>query len=176
MDLTMEDLKQLLADGRRAAQYAWDHYEELTARKATYTLYGPHAYGTGAAIPGKFISKRDRNLTLKTRRKQYLVYELDDEYNLLRVRHVFDQIRDPLYECFELDGIQYACPFVVGRKVVVNNNEVLALSYQDGKPYFFGFLKKNQLSLSSLSMFRRKRCLCLPMPMIPFQYTRSMDI
>ena len=144
IDLTMEDLKQLLADGRRAAQYAWDHYEELTARKATYTLYGPHAYGTGAAIPGKFISKRDRNLTLKTRRKQYLVYELDHEYKLLRVRHVFDQIRDPLYECFELDGIQYACPFVVNRKKL-ERDEVLALSYQDGKPHYLGFLGENSI-------------------------------
>ena len=72
IDLTLEDLKQLLLDGRRARQYAWDHYEELAAREAVYTLYGPYAHGTGAAIPWGYTPKRARNLTLKTRRKNIL--------------------------------------------------------------------------------------------------------
>ena len=72
IELTLEDLKQLLLDGRRARQYAQDHYEELAAREAVYTLYGPLAYNTGAAIPGSYTPKRARNLTLKTRRKNTL--------------------------------------------------------------------------------------------------------
>ena len=71
-NLHMEDLKQLLSDGRRAAQYAWDHYEELTAREAVYTLYGPYEYGIGAAIPGNTIPMRSRSLTLKTNTKPLL--------------------------------------------------------------------------------------------------------
>lgn len=142
IDLSLEDLKQLLLDGRRAAQYAWDHYEELTARESTYTLYGPYAYGIGAAIPGEFISKRERILTPKTRRKKYIIYELDSEYKLLRTRHVFNSVNDTTYQCFELDGIQYAYPFSFDQKRV-GRDEVLAVSYKDGKPYYLGFLSKN---------------------------------
>ena len=142
IDLTLEDLKQLLLDGRRARQYAWDHYEELVARKAVYTLYGPYAYGTGAAIPWGYTPKRARNLTLKTRRKKYTVYELDSEYKLLRTRDVFNLVRDYTYECFELDGIQYACPFVFNQKEEGHGN-VIALGCKDGKPYYSGFLAHN---------------------------------
>lgn len=144
IELTLEDLKQLLLDGRRAAQYAWDHYEELAAREAVYTLYGPYVYGTGAAIPWGFTPKCARNLTLKTRRKKYMIYELDSEYKLLRTRDVFNFVRDYTYECFELDGIQYAYPFVCNRKEVARD-EVMALGYKDGKPYYYAFLRKNVL-------------------------------
>ena len=142
VDLSLEDLKQLLLDGRRARQYAWDHYEELAAREAVHTLYGPNAYGTGAAIPGSFIPKRARSLTLKTRRKNYIIYELDSGYKLLRTRHVFNSSNDYTYQCFELDGIQYASPFLFDQKKV-GHAEVLALKFKDGKPYYFGFLKRN---------------------------------
>lgn len=142
IDLTLEDLKQLLLDGRRAAQYALDHYEELAAREAVYTLYGPYAYGIGAAIPGKFISKSARSLTLKTRREKYIIYELDSEYKLLRTRDVFNLVRDNTYQCFELDGIQYAYPFVCNQKEV-GRDEVIALKWKDGKPYYYAFLSKN---------------------------------
>lgn len=142
IDLTLEDLKQFLSDGRRAARYAWDHYEELTARKAAHTLYGPYEYYIGAAIPGTFIAKNARNLTLKTNRKQYLMYELDSEYNPLRTTHVINLVHDSAYEHFELDGIQYAYPFVCNKKKI-ERDEVIALSYKDGKPYYYAFLRKN---------------------------------
>ena len=144
IDLTLEDLKQLLLDGRRARQYAWDHYEELVAREAVYTLYGPYAYGTGAAIPWSYTPKPARNLTQKTRRKKYMIYELDSEYKLLRTRDVFNSVRDYMYECFELDGIQYAYPFVCDRKEIARD-QVIALSCKDGKPYYYAFLSENVL-------------------------------
>ncbi len=144
IDLSLEDLKQILLEGRRARQYARDHYEELAAREAVYTLYGPYAYGTGAAIPWGFIPKRARDLTLKTRRKKYNIYELDSEYKLLRVRQVFNCANDNTYQCFELDGIQYACPFLFNQKENCYS-EVIALSYKDGKPYYSGFLAENVL-------------------------------
>ena len=67
----MEDLTQLLADGRRAAQYVRDHYKKLTTRKATDTVFGLHTYGTEAAMPGRITHKSDRSLTLKTRRSRW---------------------------------------------------------------------------------------------------------
>lgn len=144
IELTLEDLKQLLLDGRRAAQYAWDHYEELVAREAAYTLYGPYAYETGAAIPGRYTPKRARDLTLKTRRNKYNIYELDSEYKLLRVTQVLDSVSINTYHFFELDGIQYACPFLFNRKEKSHGN-VVAVSYKDGKPYYHAFLSENVL-------------------------------
>ena len=142
IDKTKEDIKQLLLDGRRAAQYAWDHYEELAAREAVHTLYGPYAYGTGAAIPGSFTPKRARTLSLKTRRKKYNIYELDSECKLLRVTLVLDSAPTYTYHCFELDGVQYACPFYPHKKEWGCGN-INAVSYKDGKPYYSGSLAYN---------------------------------
>ena len=144
IDLTLEDLKQFLLDGRRARQYAWEHYEELAAREATYTLYGPYAYLTGAALPGSYIPKRARNLTLKTRRKKYTTYELDHEYRPLRVTQVLDSEDTNTFHFFELDGIQYACPFWPNKKKEGCGN-VVAVRYKDGKPYYYAFLSENVL-------------------------------
>lgn len=144
VELTLEDLKQLLSDGRRARQYAWDHYEELATREAVYTLYGPYAYNTGAAVPWGYTPKHARNLTLKTRRKKHLIYELDSEYKLIRVKNVINCVNDTTYHYFELDGVQYACPFLFNRKEESLGN-VVAVSYKDGKPYYYAFLRKNVL-------------------------------
>jgi len=138
-DLNLEDLKQLLLDGRRAAQYAWDHYDELAAREAVYTLYGPLAYYTGAAIPGNFTPKNARKLTLETRRTDYLIYELDSEYKLLRVKYVLNSVQYDTYHWFELDGIQYGCPFQCKGKMGIPD-DVVAVAYKDGKPYFSALL------------------------------------
>lgn len=138
-DLNMEDLKQLLLDGRRALKYAWDHYEELAAREAVYTLYGPHDHEIGAGIPDKSISKASRILTFKTRKKNYLSYELDSEYKLIRVNHVLNSEHNGTYHCFELNGIQYACPFKYNQKKI-EGYDVIAVGYKDGKPYYCGIL------------------------------------
>ena len=111
-ELDIEDLKQMLVAGRRARQYALDHYEELAAREAVYTLHGPMDYAIGAAIPGHSVSKSSRKLTLKTRRKEYILYELDRDYKLLRAKHMYVCSQNNCtYHCFELEGIRYACPF-----------------------------------------------------------------
>lgn len=147
VDVTVEDLKQLLADGRHALEYAWDHYEELVARESAYTLYGPYAYGIGAAMPGKFISNHKRKLTKRTRRKDYMIYELDSEYRLLRTRFVLDnKTLDCIYHCFDLNGIQYACPFLVTQKKVYRD-EVLAIAYADNTPQYLAFLRTHSLLL-----------------------------
>ena len=144
IELTVEDLQQLLSDGNHATEYAWNHYEELAARENAYTLYGPYAYGTGADIPWGYTPKRARALTLKTRRKKYNIYELDDEYKLLRVTQVLDNEAVNTYHCFELGGIQYACPFRPDRKQIGTGN-VIALRYKDGKPYLSAFVSRSAL-------------------------------
>lgn len=158
IDLTLEDLKQLLLDGRRAAQYAWDHYEELAAREAAYTLYGPYAYETGAAIPGRYTPKRARDLTLKTRRNKYNIYELDSEYKLLRVTQVLDSVSINTYHCFELSGIQYACPFLPNQKKE-GFGHVVAVSYKDGKPYHYAFLSQNVLYIDFFEYVSQEKVL-----------------
>lgn len=147
VNLSLDDLKQLLSDGRRARQFAWDHYEELAVREPVHILYGPYTYGTGANIPGGFTPKRTRNLSLKTRRKDYIIYELDSEYKLLRARQVFNSVNDQTYQCFELDGIQYACPFLFNQKEK-SYRDVIALSWKDRKPYYSAFLARNVLIAS----------------------------
>lgn len=142
IDLTIEDIKKIQLDGIEAAQYAWNHYEELTEREKVYTLYGPYACRTGADIPWGYTPKRARNLTMKTRRKKYNIYELDSEYKLLRVRQVFNSVNDNTYECFELDGVRYAFPFLFNQKKRVPD-EVVAVGYKEGRPYFSGFLSKD---------------------------------
>lgn len=144
-ELNLDDLKQLLLSGRRAMQYAWDHYEELSAREPAYILYGPYGYGIGAAIPGEITPKSLHNLTEKTRRKSYLIYELDSEYRLLRVRHIEHLVNNRTYLCFELDGVQYACPFAYDRKEETGHSLVFAQSWKDGKPYYYGSLSEGSI-------------------------------
>ena len=144
-DLTTKDLKQLLAEGRWAAKYAWNHYEELAAREATYTLYGALEHGIGAARPGRLVSKRSRILKFNKPKSDFTVYELDSEYKLLRVSHVINSQNYDTYHCFELNGILYACPFRYNQKEIVRN-EVLAIGYKDGKPYYFGAIGSNRVS------------------------------
>lgn len=143
-ELNIEDLKQMLVAGRRARQYALDHYEELAAREAVYTLYGPYDYRIGAAAPGPIVSKNSRKLAFKTKRKNYLVYELDSDYKLLRVKHVFEQRNDPIYHCFGLDDIQYACPFKYNQNEVYGT-EVIAFVSKDRKPYLHANMTENSL-------------------------------
>ena len=144
-EISIEFLDQLLLDGRSAAQYAWDHYEELTKREAVYTLYDPREYGIGAAMPGKFISKRSRELKKQTRRKNYIIYELDSNYKLLRTTLIRNYTEiETVYHCFELNGIQYACPFY-GTKKKFTRDEVLAVGYNGAQPCFLGFLSEHSL-------------------------------
>ena len=143
-ELNICDLQNLILDGRKAMQYAWDHYDELITRNVIYTLYGPYDYGIGAAIPGKLISTRSRRLTLKTRKKSHIIYELDGDYKLLRTRDVFNLEKDTTYECFELDGIQYACPFSANQETT-RCDEVIALSYREDTPSYLAFLREHSL-------------------------------
>lgn len=143
--MNLTELKQLIQDGRDAMQYAWDHYEELVAREAVHILYGPSDYGIGAGIPGKFIPERSRKLLKKTRRKDYIIYELDSEYKLLRTTTMRDYTTAAyVYHCFETNGMQYACAFHSDKKKIYFD-EVLAVKHKNGLPCFLGFLRARSL-------------------------------
>lgn len=142
-EIGINGLQKLLMEGRRAAKYAWDHYEELTAREHVYTLYGPHANAIGASIPSSLTPVRARNLTCHTRRKDYLIYHLDSDYNVMRTITVLDYTKvDCTYHHFQLDGVTYAYPFR-GTEKVMYTDRVKSLRFSNGKPVYFGLLQKN---------------------------------
>lgn len=147
-NITIEELEQLLQDGRRALQYAWEHYDELISRETIYTLYGPHHYGIDAGIPGKFIPQRVRKLSKQTRRKNYTTYELDSAYQLLCTTPIREHtIIDCVYYCFMLDGVQYACSFCNNEKKLFRD-EVIAIKYEDNRPQWYAFLRSRSLIIN----------------------------
>lgn len=144
-EISIHELERFLQTGKQVTQYAWDHYEELAVRKKEYTLYGPYDYGIGAGMPGKFISLHSRKLTKKTRQNNYLIYELDSDYKLLRVVTVRDQTKiESVYHCFEMDGVQYAYPFR-GTDKKSFKDEVLAVCTVDQQPQYLAWLSPNSV-------------------------------
>ncbi len=157
---TMDELRQLLRDGRKAWQYAMDHYEELVTRMHSYTLYGPHAHWLGASIPcNRITPKRARKLLPQTRRKDYVIYHLDEHYKVIRTIIVLEYTRvDVIYHHFELDGVVYACATrgtlvdgeiqsslynKNGRQVL--DDAIHFLRFSDEKPVSYGILSSNFL-------------------------------
>ena len=138
-------LDYFLNAGNEAIQYAWDHYEELLNRQCAFTLYGPYDTGIGAGIPGKPVSKNSRKLTKETRRKHYLIYELDEKFNLLRTKTIrnYNEV-EFVYHCFELDGYFYAIPFWKEEKKL-SYKQSIALRFVDGKPTYLGFIRRGCL-------------------------------
>ena len=144
-EISIDELNHFLQKGQEIARYAWDHYEELTARERIYTLYGPYDYGIGAGIPGKFIPPRSRNLTKQTRRKNYIIYELDSNFQLLRTITVRDQTKvESTYQCFEMDGVLYAYSFR-GTEKKPFKDEVIAVFNVDQKPQYMAFLSAHRV-------------------------------
>jgi len=141
-EIGVDDLHKLLLEGRMAAQYAWEHYDELAARKATYTLYGPYAHYIGAGVPSNLTPKKARKLAKNTRRKDYLIYELDETYKVLRTISVCDYAKtECVYHQFELNGTSYAYPFRGSEKVMYTDS-VVACRFLHGKPTYFGIVDK----------------------------------
>lgn len=145
-EIGIDDLQQLVKDGRRAARYAWEHYEELAAREHTYVLYGPYTWGIGASVPSNsVIPSKYRKLTHSTRRKRYTVYYLDGEYNVLRTIKIINYTQvESVYYHFELDGTVYAYPFDFGeKKTFTDTRDTSALRFENGRIVFFGRLSLN---------------------------------
>lgn len=154
-EATLDELKQLLKDNCKAWQYALDHYEEVVSRTHSYTLYGPHAHWLGASIPCNTVTpKRARKLMAKTRRKDYVIYHLDEHYKVMRTIIVLEYTRvDVIYHHFELDGVVYAFstpgslkdgevqPFSsrFGKRFYVDG-ETHFLRFEDEKPVSYGIV------------------------------------
>ena len=137
IETSYEELHELIEKGKRAKAYAWEHYEELAAREAVHTLYGPSEVFMGAATPCHLIRANVRKLTHKTRRKQYLKYELDQDYRVIRVVSVYPTKNgDYIHHVFELDGVTYGCPFKVNEKRFADDR-IEAIFISEGKPRYY---------------------------------------
>ena len=140
-EIDIAGLEKLMQAGHAAEEYAWNHYDELIARKHSYTLYGSSGHGIGASIPGKFVPRSARKLTKKTRRKDYTVYELDEEFKVLRTIAVLDYTKiDVTYHHFEIDGVTYAVPFSGNQKGICAS-DTIALQFADNRPIYCGMTK-----------------------------------
>lgn len=136
-EIDIPGLLQLIQEGRVGADYAWEHRSELIAREHTYTLYGPHSPSLGASIPSCLVPAKIRLLKKTTRRKDYIIYELDASYKPLRTILMLDYAKcDWIYHHFELGGVTYAYHFnKYGRSEY--DDRICVLKYRDGKPYYF---------------------------------------
>lgn len=144
-EISLDRLHQLWVEGRAAAQYAFNHYEELASRKHKYTLFGPHAFDIGVLIPSSLTPESARILRTKTRRRNYIAYELDDDCTILRSVTVLDYTRiNCTYHHFEKDGVRYAYPFR-GNTGMICNDTISALEYENNKPIYFASVAKSML-------------------------------
>ena len=133
-EVSIEELKQLLTEARNAAKYAREHYSELSSRSCAYTLYGADAYGIGAYVPSSMVPKSARKLLLSTRRKNYIRYDLNDQYRAVRTVHMLEYSKvDCVFYHFEMNGTCYAYPFR-GNTGKIYNDAVYALKYDEKKP------------------------------------------
>ena len=141
-EIGVEELHQLLLDGLSASRYAIANYDSLAERKCKYTLYGPSCHWLGVSIPSTLIPTRARKLTQKTRRKDYVIYELDESFRILRTIHMLDYTRiDCTYHHFDLNGVHYAYPFR-GNGNQRYNGEIAVMKYADDRPVCFGLIRK----------------------------------
>lgn len=136
-NVDIEGLTQLIQEGRAGADYAWENRSELIARKHTYTLYGPHSPSLGASIPSSIVPAKVRQLRKSTRRKNYIIYELDDSYKPLRTILMLDYTKcDCIFHHFELNGVTYAYAFT-GNERPQYRDVINVLKYQKGKPIYY---------------------------------------
>ena len=150
-NMTYEILDDLIAKGDRARQYAWDNYDVLNQRKTAYTLYGPDTHYLGVLAAGSATSARKRKIQRTTRSKRYLRYEFDEDFRLIRIRHMcnYSEI-DCTYHMFELDGILYGEPFARDRKTVYPGFTT-AVKFENGRSVYYAMSRKNYLCVDFYS-------------------------
>jgi len=154
-ELSLEDLKELHKTRPSVIQYAMDHKEELLAREHSYVLYGPYHHALGASVPCNTVSaKRTRALVKKTRRKDYVIYHLDENYHVLRTTGVLDNAVRHTFHHFELDGVVYAYSYEWGL-----NLEVRFLKFAEGKPISYGMISNGHVFTQFYEYMDDKRML-----------------
>jgi hypothetical protein len=143
--MTYEILDDLIAKGNRARQYAWDHYEVLNAKETAYVLCGPDNHSLGVLAAGHATPARKRKLQRSTLAKRYLRYEFDQDFRLIRIRHMCNYAEiDCTYQMFEMDGILYGEPFFRDRKAVYPG-DTIAVKFENGRPVYYAMSRKNYL-------------------------------
>lgn len=144
-EVNTDSLRQLLAEGRTAAKYARNHYDDFASRTHTFTLYGPDAHDIGASVPSNIVPARARKLQKSTRRKNYLRYELDEANKLLRTVHMIDYEKvDCTFHHFNLNGVSYAYPFR-GSGNELYNDAIYAIKYSSNQPIYYAVVRSNYL-------------------------------
>ena len=133
---TYDELQALIDKGCAAMQYTLDHYEELAAREAVYTLYGPFENFLGAVSPCSLMKESKRKLSVKNRRKTYTIYEFDKDFRPIRIGGVIPNTIRTVYHLFELDGVTYGCDFFAESNKIADRR-VVAYKLVDGKPVFY---------------------------------------
>ncbi len=170
MEINYTELKALLAQCRAAVEYAWDHQAEIMERSYVHTLYGPFAHGIGALAPSvKITSVRARKLCKKTRRKTYVRYDLDQNFQPVRTTQFYDNGTQSTFYHFELFGVQYAYSYsgTLGKE---SPSKIFAILYKDGKPVyyasayrifmyiqFFEYTPDNRVLVSTYRLFTKSK-------------------
>ena len=173
-EITKTELQLLLVNRENAIQYARNNYEELAARKHAYTLYGPHAHYLGASIPcNTVVPKHARKLLHKIRRKDYVIYHLDEHFQVIRTIKILDYYSvDTIYHHFELDGVVYAYsvpgtmqngeihpnPLLKDKRFPLDD-EILFIRSKDGKPICYGNLSNTMVFVQFYEYINPERML-----------------
>ena len=166
-EATMEELKQFLEMRPRVKQYALDHKEELLSREHSYVLYGPYDPGIGASIPCNTVTpKRARKLTHKTRRKDYNIYYLDENYRVLRTSLILDNQVRHVYHHFELDGVIYVYTY----ESETQNDNIEFLRFADGKPVSYAYVRCNFVFVQFYECIDEERML-----VTNYRYTPNLE-
>lgn len=144
--LSFDDLNLLIQRGQTAFQYAWDHYEELATRRCVHTLYGSASYYVGALSPSHITSSKERKLSNKPGTDRYIIYEFDENYNVIRIKHIKrgNQV-DCTYHVFELNGALYARSFFQDKKAFYKK-DVVSLSFSNNLPVSYAIIGPNRLA------------------------------
>ena len=143
-EIGIPELMELIREGHTGVKYALANRDALVARKHTYTLYGPHSPTIGASIPTNLVPAKVRQLKRTNRRKNYIIYELDDSYKVLRTILMLDYTEcDCVMHHFELDGVTYAYHF--SDMLQLKNDRIDVLKYQNGQPIYCAEIMGNYI-------------------------------
>jgi len=136
-DFGYDDMHRIIAAGQRAKEHAVKYFNELSSRKTVYTLYGPQHSNLGVLAAGSITPEQERIIQKATRRKNYTQYELDENMNVIRVKHVTNYDRlDCIFHLFQYGDFTYAQPFLKDRCVVYPSPTII-FKWEGGRPTFF---------------------------------------
>lgn len=144
-NLRYSDMFRMIDEGQQAFDYIWEHYEELVSRPATYYLYGPKTHYLGILASGHIVPPKERKVHTRVRWKEYCIYELDENFKPIRIKHVNKYQRvHCTYHLFEQDGVIYARGFFEDRKIPISD-DLLTIKQINGRTAFFSISKERYL-------------------------------